>query len=252
MNNTLCSQLSIDFCCSKADVADAKNHFTIHQYLEGRRRFREEAECFLKIAVVNGKVLFSGQEEILEWCRKQYEHTGGEWFFEAANMRRLDEQLHKSGHQIMMVHPFFISESIYPSETGDLEIRWYEEDEIEQFRGDNRFDEAYSFCADAPDVLGVAALRGGTILGMAGASSDSPTMWQIGINVEPAARQSGIGGILVNLLKNEILRRGILPYYGTSMSHIASQRTALRAGFAPAWAELAVSRITEGGGPHDA
>ena len=47
------------------------------------------------------------------------------------------------------------------------------------------------------------------------------------------------------MTKAEILKREILPYYGTSMSHIASQRVALGAGFLPAWAELATSRIEE-------
>ena len=48
---------------------------------------------------------------------------------------------------------------------------------------------------------------------------------------------------LVTELKNELLRRGILPFYGTSPSHLASQRLALGAGFVPAWAELVTSRV---------
>ena len=39
--------------------------------------------------------------------------------------------------------------------------------------------------------------------------------------------------------RGRILRQGILPFYGTAASHLASQRTALAAGFLPAWAELA-------------
>ena len=73
---------------------------------------------------------------------------------------------------------------------------------------------------------------------MAGATSDSDSMWQIGINVMPEAEGLGIGSMLVAVLKNEILKRGKLPFYGTSMSHIASQRVALGAGFVPMWAEL--------------
>ena len=115
--------------------------------------------------------------------------------------------------------------------------------EIEDFRGDSRFDEAFAFCADAPDVLGVSAAVDGKLAGMAGASCDSPAMWQIGINVEPAYRGKGVGTMLVSLLKNEILRRGLLPFYGTSISHLASQRVALGAGFIPAWVELITSKI---------
>ena len=78
---------------------------------------------------------------------------------------------------------------------------------------------------------------------MAGASMDSPVMWQIGINVDSDTRAKGIGKMLVTLLKNEILGMNRLPYYGTSMSHIASQKVALGAGFVPAWAELVTDRI---------
>lgn len=48
---------------------------------------------------------------------------------------------------------------------------------------------------------------------------------------------------LVKNIKNEILGRGRLPFYGTSMSHITSQRVALAAGFVPAWAELYCEEI---------
>ena len=74
--------------------------------------------------------------------------------------------------------------------------------------------------------------------GKAGATSDSDRMWQIGINVMPEAEGLGIGTMLVAAIKNEILDKNRLPFYGTAMSHIASQRVALGAGFVPAWSEL--------------
>ena len=158
-------------------------------------------------------------------------------------MHKLNERLSRDGFQIGMVHPFYIAEEKSEVDTSDYEIRWYRDSEIEQFRGDSRFDEAYSFCETAPDIIGVAAVKDDKILGMAGASMDSPVMWQIGINVDPDTRAKGIGRMLVALLKNEILEKDCLPYYGTSMSHIASQKVALGAGFVPAWAELVTDRI---------
>ena len=76
---------------------------------------------------------------------------------------------------------------------------------------------------------------------MAGASSDSSSMWQIGINVLPEARGRQIATMLVSLLKNEVLSLGKLPYYGTAMSHIISQRVAIKSRFLPAWSELVTS-----------
>ncbi len=244
MNRILCKQLALDYCCTETEVSDAANHFSIHQKLEGRRRFQETNACFLKIAVVNGKLLFSGEQSIIEWCKEQYETTGSEWFFEAKNLKKLNQRLQEDGHQIEMVHPFFISEKCSGVDEKGYEIRWYEDQEIQQFRGDSRFDEAYAFCEEAPDVLGVAALLHGEFVGMAGASRDSPIMWQIGINVRDDQAGSGVGTMLVTLLKNEMIERGILPYYGTALSHLASQRVALGAGFLPTWVELTTSRIS--------
>ena len=58
MNELVRKQLAIDFCCKEEDVEDNLNHFTEHTFLAGRRRFKEKDEVFLKVAVVNGKVLF--------------------------------------------------------------------------------------------------------------------------------------------------------------------------------------------------
>ena len=242
MNGILLRQLALDYCCGPEEILGSGNVFTEYRPLEGRRRFREGEECFLKIAVVNGKLLFTGKAEIVGKCRERWGTSGSEWFFEAKELRALDELLRAEGWQIAMFHPFFISETPSELRADDLELRWYRGEEIEIFRGDARFDEAFSFCPEAPDVLGAAALEDGKIVGMAGASADSPTMWQIGVNVEPKARGRGVATRLVALLKNEILKQGVLPFYGTATSHIASQRTALAAGFTPAWAELVTEK----------
>ena len=116
-------------------------------------------------------------------------------------------------------------------------------EQIEAFRGDKRFWEAFTFDSLAPDVLGVAAVKEGNILGMAGASADSPFFWQIGINVCPEARGKHVESTLVKILKQDILERGITPYYGTSMSNIGSQRVAHYAGFVAAWTELYADKV---------
>ena len=58
------------------------------------------------------------------------------------------------------------------------------------------------------------------------------------MDIMPEAEGLGIGTMLVAAIKNEILDKNRLPFYGTAMSHIASQRVALGAGFVPAWSEL--------------
>ena len=242
MNEILAKQLAIDFCTDAGSVKSRNNVFTEYKALEGRRIFLE-SECFLKIAAVNGKILASGKKEIISWFSDKYKDANGAWFRDMDCIHGLEEGLKKFGCRIAQAHPFFIAERESEVDTVDYDIRVFVGDELEQFRGDNRFGEAFIF-SDAPkDEIGVGAYKNDKILGMAGATSDSELMWQIGINVLPEAEGLGIARTLVAVLKNEILRRGKLPFYGTSMSHIASQRVALGAGFLPAWAELYCEEI---------
>ena len=247
----LSRQLALDYCCSPADVVDPENHFTIYAPQEGRRRFQESSVCGLKIAVVHGKLLFTGAAEIVTECRKRYANVTGEWFFDVKRLRKIEELLLPFHFRIAQAHPFYLPEAVltssisFPelSESPDFDLVRYDQNAILKFQGDSRFDEAFAFDPDAPDVLGIAAVRGGEILGMAGASADSPLFWQIGINVASHAEGAHVGSTLVRFLAQDIIAHGAIPYYGTSMSHIASQRVAYRAGFAVAWAELVTEEI---------
>ena len=241
MKEILYQQLSLDYCCPVEEVTDSANHFHVYQPLEGRRRFNEEKGCFLKVVSLKNKLLFTGAPEILEWCETQYAAFPGEWFMEPKTILPLNEKLKEYGHSVTHLHPFYIATEKSALDPVDYDIVIYRGQEIEQFRGDGRMDEAFSFQPAAPDMIGAGAWKDGRFLGMAGASADSPTMWQIGINVDPTAKGLGIGPTLVAALKNEILDLGILPYYGTSVSHINSQRVAQKAGFVPAWTEMATS-----------
>ena len=237
MNEILVKQLAIDFCTSEKSVLSKENIFTEYKPLEGRRIF-QEGECFLKVASVNGKILASGKKDIIDWIRDKYKDGNGAWFMDMECLHELETGLAKFGCRIGQAHPFYIATQKTQVNTKGFEIKTYIGEELEQFRGDERFGEAFIFDDMPKDEIGIGAYKDGKILGMAGATSDSNLMWQIGINVMQEAEGLGIGTMLVAIIKNEILNRGKLPFYGTSMSHVASQRVALRAGFVPAWAEL--------------
>lgn len=243
MHELLIRQLAADFCVTVADVLDANHHFTVFTPHPDRRQYMEILPCLLKIAVVNGKLLFTGREDIIARCWELYAQANAPWFMEARNLAALNRELAAFGAQIRHARPFFTADSVAPVDTRDLTIQRYTQVDIGQFKDDERFGDAYGFCETAPDMLGVAALKDGQILGMAGASADSPHLWQIGINVLPEARGQGIAAMLVSLLRNDVLAQGRLPYYGTSISHLESQRVALRAGFLPRWFELMASPL---------
>jgi GNAT superfamily N-acetyltransferase len=143
--------------------------------------------------------------------------------------------------------PFFLGHSIYYIPDGGrmaelpcpegfiLEKR--EAGEIPSLYAFPGFDHAiwYDVRHPRPDALVVYAEHGGQIAGMAGASADCESMWQIGIDVLPPFRGLGLASCLVSRLAAMILKRGILPFYCTGSSNIPSQLVAFRSGFAPAW-----------------
>lgn len=83
----------------------------------------------------------------------------------------------------------------------------------------------------------------GEVVGIASASDDCKTMWQIGVDVLLPYRGNGLAAVLVNMLTLEILNRGYIPYYSTDCSNVISQHVAVRAGYIPAWSHCFRTRI---------
>lgn len=90
------------------------------------------------------------------------------------------------------------------------------------------------------DKVAFGAFDNGKIVGLAGASADCDTMWQIGIDVLPGYRKQGIAASLTNKLATELMEMGIVPFYCCAWSNIKSARTAIKSGFKPAWVQLTV------------
>ena len=125
-----------------------------------------------------------------------------------------------------------------------VRIELLQPEQYERFRDDPRYSNALGFSKRRPDITVLAAFDPDAAtaladpLAMAGASDDSPLMRQIGIDVLPQVRQRGLAARLVYELSRMVLADGRVPFYGTSPSHVLSQRVALAAGFIPTWWEF--------------
>lgn len=221
-----------DYNCRLSDFEKQYNTATENKYADGSRG------PFFKVVCFRGKVIISASPEILPWCEEKLVKRAPAWFFEYPKLRAMDEKLKEYGQEIADIHQYYLPDPAAMSAESDIKVKWYEAEDIMQFKDDDRFDEAFAFDDNCPDMLAVAAIDGDKIMGMAGASADSKTMWQIGINVMPEYCSRGIGTKLVALLTAEILKRGKVPYYGTCQSHFSSQNIAINAGYFPAWIEL--------------
>jgi GNAT superfamily N-acetyltransferase len=231
------SQLALDYNCQLSDFEKEKNTIVEKNLMDGRRVYSNDG-CFLKILCFGGRAIISATPIIIPWFEEELMGKDAAWFFEYRKLRAIDKKLEEFGHEIADVHHYYLPNINGPSIDTITNVKWYESEEIFEFENDHRFREALAFDKNHMDMLAVAAFDGNNIMGMAGASADSKTMWQIGIDVLPEYRSCGIGKSLVILLKNEILKRGKIPFYGTVESHFHSQNIAIGAGFFPAWAEL--------------
>lgn len=142
-----------------------------------------------------------------------------------------------------------------------LRVELLEAEQFERFRGDKRYSNALGFSVTRPDVLVLAAYPVNEDtpdapaagenpaladpIAMVGLSDDSPIMRQIGIDVLPAWRGAGIASVLVRDAARLTLAEGYLPFYGTSPSHMLSQRVAMNAGLVPTWWEYVSTSLND-------
>jgi len=237
-------QLALDYNCQLSDFESEGNTITDNKLLEGRRVYDSEG-CFLKILCMEGKAIVSSDEKMKPWLEEKIIKKDANWLFDYGNLRLIENKLREFGHEIEEIYNFYLPKPNVSEVMPLTQIKWFDKDEILQFKDDSRFEQAFGFEDNYADVLGVAAYDGDNIIGMAGASEDSSTLYQIGIDVLPEYRGRGIATNLIAILKQELLKRGKVPFYGTSVSHMFSRNVAINAGFFPVWAELCSKKIEE-------
>ena len=235
--NTVAAQLALDYNMPLSFLLDNENHFSIYVPKEGRRLFGDNPDLFLKIAVFNGKVVATGKEEAVEAIKEMVGKRKGDWIFDGFFLSKIILFLSEYGREVEMIHPFFVKSKKSNKETENISFRIIEKEEIEQYRDDD-FSEAFAFDDDAPDEIGVAIMEKGEIVSVAGASSDSPLMWQLGVDTKLEHRGKGYGTSAVEILSDIVLDKGHIPFYGTAFSHISSLNVALSSSFRPMWIEL--------------
>ena len=232
------TQLSLDLNCAPEDFRTKENVVTISAMRDGRRRYSPD-KPFLQMATLGRNTVIMADERLHDFLRGLVKNVEGHRLFELGYLTKLNEELRKYGYRMAPTHHMFL-----PCRDVKLEeswpVQWLFDREINCFYGDPRFPNAIGYpepCPGRPDRIVALALDGESIMGIAGCSEDGPHWQQIGIDVLPAYRSRGIGSYLVTLVKNRIIERGDVPFYGTAAANVHSQNIALHSGFRPAWVE---------------
>lgn len=271
IESELRKMLALDFNCASEDFDKKENVIVVPKEHPGRREYAPR-KPFFSMVTMGRNVVINAPEEMHEWLRKWGIGRESIWLFEHHNLMALEGELAKYGKSLWQSHHMFLPkarmeevdacsgtkrgtmESLKPVESvaGELqefndgiEIQWFEQKDIPPLYGREEFPNALCDCfkPERPDVLAVGAVHDGQIVGLAGCSADTKLFWQIGIDVLPEWRGKRIATMLVSLLKNECFKRGVIPFYGTSLSNLGSWNVALNSGFYPAWVEIATKEM---------
>lgn len=231
-------QLALDLGCEAELLDTPENEVVEWRDLPGRRRYDTNTP-FLEIVVINGKLVAACHKDLLPWAVENLLPRKAEWLFLPQNYRKIEAGLAPFGYEIGDARHYSLPDLSLPFSTPRSLVRWYDREGLSRFSKDGIWSEALLFNEFAPDMLAVGALdRNGELAAMAAASRDGARMWQIGIRVLPGHQGEGLGANLTALLKDELLRREIVPFYSTADSHISSLNVGLNAGFRPAFGYL--------------
>lgn len=224
-------QLAIDYNCKPEDFNKDGIIFTTAQKRNGRREMPFVTPR-LEVITMGKSTIVNASNDIMPYVKRKFKN--------------------KSSYEIMTsklvygVNPYFLpsmSNSQY-AQNDNYKFTLIDEN-IRDLYKYKEFHNALQYDSNSkrPETLAAIANDGNRIVGIACASADSKTMWQIGVDVLPEYQGNGIAVSLVNMLTKETLSRGIVPYYTTDCTNIHSQKVAIKCGYFPAWSHCFKARL---------
>lgn len=224
-------QLALDYNCEPEDFNKNSIIFTVAKKQEGRREMPFVTPR-LEVITMGKSTIVNAPNDIMPYVKRKFKN--------------------KSSYEIMTsklvygVNPYFLpsmSNSQY-AQNDNYKFTLIDENiqDLYKYKG---FHNALQYDPNSkrPEMLATIANDGNRIVGIACASADSKTMWQIGVDVLPEYQGNGIAVSLVNMLTKETLSRGIVPYYTTDCTNINSQKVAIKCGYFPAWSHCFKARL---------
>jgi GNAT superfamily N-acetyltransferase len=233
--------LAADFACEENDF-DADGVFIrLAREIAGARRF-PLPDKFLGVATMGRGVIVCCSAGRLRWAKANLGGLSRDNLFSAYIISRLQKYVARDNQNIHLDLKLICTTDAYRPATpgGGIELDFFEGENLCELSEDKRFPNALGYAPNPqrPRMVAVVARYRSEIAGIAAAAADCDVMWQIGVDTLPEYRERGIARATVSALTENLLEKGILPYYSTRLVNIASQRTALSLGYRPAWVEL--------------
>lgn len=234
--------LAADLACDEDDLLASGVRVVLAQERPGRRRFPRGGRV-LVVATMGAGTVVSCDASRREWARAELGPLDRNQLFAVDTSARIAARVQTDGQMLAGPDLKFVcaENELRPAYMpADVQIEIVDGPAVAQFYVHTGFRHALSYLTDSPrpDMVAAVARLDGEIVGIAGASADCDTMWQIGVDVIEGKRGGGIGRAIVGRVTAEVLGRGRVPYYSTVVSNLRSTRLALGLGYKPAWVEL--------------
>ena len=238
------NQSALDNNC-KADDFVSRENKTVISKDNPKARVYYNLPLFLNLISYGNNIVASGDEKILDFAKYYIDKYPIEHCFETPNLHVLNDELLKHGHKICFMAQYFLPDmnALKPLNC-EYEVRLLESDDFRHFYKPE-WSNALSDKRRHLDMLAVGAYDGGELIGLAGASADCDTMWQIGVDVLPEYRRKGVASALTSTLAFDVAARGKVPFYCCAWSNIGSVRNAIKSGFVPSWVEMTAKSVCE-------
>ena len=226
-------QLAIDYNCAADDFNKEGILFTYAEKAEGRRKLPFlKVRCEM-ITMGNG-VVVNASKNVMPFVKRKLK---GKAKYDAMNSCFV--------YGLCLYYLPDIDRFEKVTSNSNYEFRLIEQEHIHSFYQYKGFTNALQYNTDSmtPEILGVAIFDKDKLIGIACATKDSKKMCQIGVDVLSEYRNQHLATTAVRMLTKELLNRDLIPYYFTDNTNLASQKTAIAAGYIPAWNHTFKSRL---------
>lgn len=233
--------LAADLACPESALREEGVFVTPFEVRPGRRGYPPPSKP-MHILTMGAGVVVSCHPERIDWLRATLGDRSRDEIFSISTTIELAADVGRDGQQLLgRANVFVCSPDTYrpPVEPGGLGIALVEGADVIGLYRYKGFDNAFSYRPDhpCPDIAAAVASRDGEVLGIAAMSADSADLWQVGIDVVPAARGAGLGRALIGRLTESAFRQGKVPFYSAAVSNIRSNALAIGLGYWPVWSE---------------
>jgi len=191
-------------------------------------------KIFFEMITFGSNAAIRADENIYNWCKDKLQDEEAKNIMDGDILFQIEKKLREFGYALAgeNVRYLYINSQSEVKKPNEFLYKWFEKEDMSKLYENKGYDNALNY---EHDVIAYGAYKNGELVALAGADDYMNNLWQIGIDVLPSYRKSGLATYLVKEIAEEIEKRNKIAYYTTWSGNIASTKVALNVGFIPTW-----------------